>query len=290
MSYTRILPFGVFAVSVFTNSVFGTLVVEDTFDEPVSSAPPTNWVEVGTGSDHASVVEGSLTYPGLAESTGNRFGLGQGTASYRFDFTPTAVGDNEHIYYSFLLRLDSPIDAFNAGVFVLANSANATSGNLRVGWGTTDFSTNLMGFSLSDRNRGFNSSESGDLVKTAETYTAADTTYLIVAGYNRGTDAASSSVSLWVNPTNLGGATPPTETLFLQNIASFTHGDMALWDTLTWSSNGSGSGVPEWSVDELRIGTEWADVTPAIPEPTTVGAVLGLSSLALVLLRRRKKQ
>jgi uncharacterized protein (TIGR03382 family) len=39
-------------------------------------------------------------------------------------------------------------------------------------------------------------------------------------------------------------------------------------------------------VDELRIGATWADVTPAIPEPTT--GTIALLGVCLSLLWRRR--
>lgn len=45
-----------------------------------------------------------------------------------------------------------------------------------------------------------------------------------------------------------------------------------------------GSGVDNGSVDEIRIGTSYAAVAPAIPEPATLGLVAGA---ALLALRRR---
>jgi len=41
-------------------------------------------------------------------------------------------------------------------------------------------------------------------------------------------------------------------------------------------------------IDELRIGDTWADVTPAVPEPTSV-ALGGLGLLALSMWRRARR-
>jgi MYXO-CTERM domain-containing protein len=42
----------------------------------------------------------------------------------------------------------------------------------------------------------------------------------------------------------------------------------------------------ELLIDELRIGTTWEDVTPAVPEPAS--AILALLSLGLAAMLRRR--
>ncbi|MDF3128651.1 PEP-CTERM sorting domain-containing protein [Kiritimatiellaeota bacterium B1221] len=263
----------------------------DDFDEATTTSPtpPTNWTsdDANPVANHGYVQSGSLNYPGLQPSTGNRFGLGDKTADYTASIPTTVLSAGEAIYLSFLIQINSPLDPFNYGNLSLFNSSSPSGGTLRLGWGTSDHNTNKMGFSISDRNANFSGSEGADLAKTSESYDIADTTYLIVAGYNRGVDAASSSVSLWVNPTNLGDNTAPAATVTLSDIVSWSHGAMDTWDSLRYASNGSGSAPSSgFSLDEIRVGTTWADVTP-IPEPSTLFLSLG-ALLSIVLLHKRK--
>ena len=41
-------------------------------------------------------------------------------------------------------------------------------------------------------------------------------------------------------------------------------------------------------IDDLRVGTTWEDVTPAVPEPST-GLLIGAGFLGLVLVRRIRR-
>ncbi len=43
-----------------------------------------------------------------------------------------------------------------------------------------------------------------------------------------------------------------------------------------------------WSFDELRFGTTYADVAPAVPEPTTLG-LMAVAGLGLLLIRRKRQ-
>lgn len=288
------IPTAILSLTVAAFPAKASLVIHDAFDEPTTTvsttSAPAGWVTdepANAGANHGYVKSGSLSYPGLEASTGNSFGLGDKTADYTRTLSVPTLGDGDAVYVSFLIELNSPLDSFASGSLRLWNSANGTGGGLQVGWGTSDHTTNKMGFSLSDRNRDFSSAVSADLQKTGEVYDIADTTHFVVMGYNRGANAGSSSVSLWVDPTNFGG-TAPTETITYSDIASFTHGDMADWDRLEYISNGSGSApTGGFSLDEIRVGTTWADVTP-IPEPSSLVLLFGAFAALAAACRRRR--
>jgi len=268
-----------------------SLVVYDSFSDDVSgSAIPAGWVSLTPGvGEHSRIDAGSLSYPGYAASAGNSWGLGQGGADYERSVSGiTGLVAGDHVYYSFLLRLNSPLDPFSTGRFTLYNSAAPTASGLTFGFGTSDYTTGKMGFSLSSRQSNWSLTSGATLIKTAETYDAADTVYLIVLGYNRGANAAESSVELWINPDSSSfGTTPPAATLSLASYQSAAaYGNEATWDRFLFLSSGSGSGVPDWQVDELRIGTDWASVV-ALPEPATIG-MLGLGASIALVSRRLK--
>lgn len=254
------------------------LVVYDSFSGEVSTnAVPAGWVSLTPGvGEHSRIDSGSLSYPGFAESSGNSWGLGQGTADYELtvnDITGLTAGDK--VYYSFLMRLNSPLDPFTTGNFRFYNSAAPSGSGLVVGWGTTDHTANLMGFALSSRNQNWSSAISATHSNTPETYTAADTVYLIVVGYHREATYQASTVNLWINPdpASFSNGTPPTATLSFpsyQNATGFNN--ETIWNRLQFISNGSGAGVPSWQVDEFRVGRTWSDMIAsetAAPEPPT---------------------
>ena len=94
-------------------------------------------------------------------------------------------------------------------------------------------------------------------------------------------DANPDTVSLWVNPNislgegSLGAAQ-----------ATFTSGtsDMDVVNGLRFQTPNTGG----FSIDEIRVGTTFADVTPVVPEPTTLIMVgLGIGAVALQIRRRK---
>jgi PKD repeat protein len=229
-------------------------------DEVSASAIPAGWACFAPGSNvaHSSIASGSLSYAGLQASAGNSWGLGEKTDDYSQDFVSPNLGTNETIYFSFLMRMNSPLNVFNSGYFHLFDRADPNGSDVSVGWGTSTTNnftnTTTMGFSI-NKNAGWNVSP----VKTPEMYTAADTVYLLVGSYTRGTTATNGSVRLWVNPDSatFGTATPPAATLTTNSFASD-----AIWNRIEFISTGSGAGVPLWQVDEMRIATSWAAVVP----------------------------
>lgn len=89
---------------------------------------------------------------------------------------------------------------------------------------------------------------------------------------------------LWINPTSatFGDEAAPTATL-----TSTGGTDIASINSfLIRGASGSPGGV----FDELRIGSTWAEVTPAaIPEPSTYVAIFGALALGAVACVRRRK-
>ena len=269
-----------------------TLVLGDSFLDSPSANLPTGWIsdDANPVNNHGYVAAGSLSYPGLEASTENSFGLGDKTADYSITFTPLdpAVGDT--VYLSFLMQINSPLDPFGAAtgfnVRVL-DSTDIHGSGISVGWGSADDTSNLMGFSINNRQRGYSHADS---IKTDEIYTAADTTYFVVASYTRGASRTSGTVDLWINPDSatFGTGTSPDPTLSMA-----TYQDDEIFDTLSIGSAGSGQYPPDWQIDELRIATTWAEVAPAglasIPEPASMMALLGLSTFVLAAIKRRRR-
>lgn len=287
-------------VALTASLSMGALISYDSFsDSPAAvgtaGSIPSTWASTNTfpaAGNHSYIASGSLSYAGLQASVGNSWGMGEKTDDYyRSVAGVSGLQAGDHVYYSFLLRLNSPLNAFSSGSFRLYNTASATGSGLCVGWGTADPTYATMGFSLSNRNRNWSSSVGVDNQKTSQTYTSADVTYLVVLGYNRGTDYASSSVELWINPTStsFGTAAPPTATISMASYANAAgYNNEAIWNRIDWISNGSSAGPSDWQVDEFRIATDWASVVPAaIPEPATLG-MIGVGALVAILFRRIK--
>jgi PKD repeat protein len=242
-----------------------SLPLYNSFSDSVStSAIPAGWFCIAPGSNtaHSSITSGSLSFTGLQASAGNSWGLAQKLDDYSQDFAASNLAVGETVYFSFLMRLNSPLDPFSSGYFRLYDSADLYGSGVNIGWGTSatnNFTnTTTMGFAVNNRSSGSWSTAS---LKTPETYTAADTVYLLVGSYTRGSASTNGSVRLWVNPDSatFGTATPPPATLATNSYASD-----AVWNRLEFISNGAVAGVPSWQVDEVRIATSWAGVVPSV--------------------------
>ena len=118
------------------------------------------------------------------------------------------------------------------------------------------------------------------------------TTYLVVARYNfiPGTGTTNDTVDLWLNPTNLGAADSSIPVATIPAYAT-TNLNVASLVSLFITKPASGSDPASWAVDEIRLGTNWASVTPSsvstvslpfydsIPTNYTTGGTLGSSDV-----------
>jgi hypothetical protein len=239
---------------LLTSLSFGqvTLPHYDGFDYPVSGVgtglqTQTGWTFINTGDDIA-IVASSLSYTGLAASTGNKISFAGAGIDAIKAITPQAAGST--VYYSLLLNVSS-----------MAGVTDASGGYLTgFAQNTTTFGGTLWAKRVDDTNYNI-----GVEVRTANlantTYDAtslvAGQTYFIVVAYTFNTGGAADDVArLWVNPVP-GAAEPlPTITdthagvdLNLATTANFFFRQDSLTET----------GALE--MDELRIGNTWADVT-----------------------------
>ena len=246
--------------------------------------------ELGEGSSAASwendksnitVAGGSLDYPGLALSTGQRVKVDGGASN--LDGVRTAANTwepqtNGALYVSFLLRLDSAegIAAGGTGTPILnisqagssskqlisvnlLNSGGIRAGVLKYPSGSTPVSSAF-----------FASGPGADLAPDGAA------TYLVVARYRWVDGDANDEVALWINPTGLGETEDPANRL-----------------AAAAGADGSGNAGrlyinrgPCLNIDELRIGQSWADVTPpdgpvAIRRPHITESLLATNAVIL---------
>ncbi len=96
-------------------------------------------------------------------------------------------------------------------------------------------------------------------------------------------DVTNGLFSMWANPT-LGGANPTGGTSVASNVAFTRSGATFAGDVSFAGLSANWGGV---QLDEVRLGTSFADVTP-IPEPSTYAALAGLGVLGLAAVRRRR--
>ncbi len=205
----------------------------------------------------------------LETTSGQATFTGDGTRVSLQRFATTGLSASSSLYFSALVTLDASSSGILFGAASVPNSGNDrpfqfgfnSSGNLTaVGWSSN--------------------SEPGSEITSATSYGAG--TYLLVAKLiNSGDD-----LELWVNPLlgNEAGSGAADLTIagggfFVPNNSSFSI------DGITIDATGPGS----VSLDEIRMGTTWDDVTPsAIPEASTLMlSVLAAASVFLGIRRRR---
>jgi len=214
-----------------------------------------NWAthsNLATGTGTIDMVAGSLSYSGLATSTGNKILLPGNNATTPRDinrgFTPSTANV---YYYSLLINV---ID--NTQI-----SATASSNGYFMSFGTTTgAAVTVLGARL-----GIISTNSGANYRlnisnhSTGTVTYTDnpvdlnfgTTYLVVVKYDRST--APTVASLWVNPSNLGGTEPATTVTNNSGTNTFA--------TFVSICLRNATGTPKAEIDEIRVGATWADVT-----------------------------
>lgn len=243
----------------------GALVYEP-FDYPAGETLPsqTNWTGINTGDDNILIIEGSLTYSGLQASAGNKVSFaGAGIDAYR-----TFVNQTSNIvYYSFIMNV-TDVGLLNAtGGYFTGIASNSTN------FGATVW-TGLFG----DGYRiGINPRTS-----TANTVWVTGTqptgnSVLIVVSYEFIEGTGNDVVNIWVNPSaaSLGAATPPAATATVTNTGGTDLGSISQF----FIRQDSDTETPFIDMDECRVGTSWADVTPTETASGTLNLTVFLQSL-----------
>lgn len=245
-----------------------TLPHYDGFDYPVSGVgtglqTQTGWTFINTGDDIA-IVASNLSYTGLATSTGNKISFaGAGIEAIKA-ITPQAAGST--VYYSLLLNISSMAGVTDGSGGYIAGFAQ----------NTTTFGGTLWAKRVDDTNYNIGVEvRTANLLNTTYNSTSlvAGQTYFIVVAYTFNTGGAADDVArLWINP--VPGTAEPTATLTdthtgvdlnMETTANFFFRQDSLTET----------GALE--IDELRIGTAWADVTPAAPLSIKQNSIAGLN-------------
>lgn len=267
-TYPVILAMG--ALCFVFQSAQATLLFSEAFNYSPGvlggNVNPGNSTAWSSGSANLTVVSGNLTYAGLADSGGNELQIVNGVSAGSI-FNTFANQTSGQVYYSFL---------FNP---TAADSANNYFTAMNPGTGAPNGGSDAI-------DAYYYASGKIELRANAQAATAGtgpvltlNTTHLVVEMI----DLTAKTASLWVDPdASTFGSTAPTATASLSGITATAIDDVGF-------KAQSSAGGP-YLVDNLLIGTTWADVTPAgVPEPSTF-ALAGLGILGWISARRRMRK
>ena len=223
---------------------------------------PGNSTAWSAGSANLTVVSGNLTYAGLTDQGGNELQIINGVAAGSI-YNTFANQTSGQIYYSFLFN-SAAVDSGN-NYFTAMNPGTTVPGGSGDAINAYYYADNHIRLRANAQSA---TAGTGPVLNLNETY-------LIVEML----DFDAHTASLWINPdSSTFGGTAPTVTASLSSVTA------TAIDNVGFKAQ-SGAGGP-YLVDNLLIGTTWADVTPA-PEPSTI-ALLGGGAVLAVAFRRRQ--
>jgi PEP-CTERM motif len=256
----------------------------------------------GTASVH-SVVTPFLTAPsGFPASVGNAGSL-VGGATGSGDFTEygrmslgSEYGANSTLYYSLLLNVpstsgmtvpNSNLNAANDGIVIFNNAAGAGARptvfagelTLRLGSVANTFNLGVRATTTANNTTSF----TGNLTPGQ--------TYLVVVEYASGAVAGTGGVnSLWINPSSatFGAALAPAADETTAGTFSATAANDHADSLILGAGVAANADPTQTLVDELRVGTTWADVT-SVPEPSTL-VLAGFGALSLLSWQRARRR
>lgn len=213
------------------------------------------WVRLNTG-DSILVTSGNLSYTGLPSSTGNKISFdGSGSDNYKIvTASPVTSGS---VYYSFILNVSSLGGLGTTGGYFTSIAQAAT---------TTSYGTSVWTRKSSGDPSKFNigvSTRSNSTVSWLSSELTPGTPYFIVVAYDIISGTANDVGRIWLNTSAIGGAEPAADA----TSASGTDlGSQGIDKILVRQDNATNT--PFIELDEIRVGTTWADVTPSGATPS----------------------
>ncbi len=237
-----------------TGNIGGNCAVVGATPDCSSNGWTTHSGTVGT----IDITAGSLSYTGLATSTGDKIHV-LGTSSLTRDVNAPVTITGNVGYYSALISVVDSTDLSITGYDYFMCFGNAT-GNSVTGLGgrlgIKAVNANKANYRLGILNT------SGGTTGTSFTDCGIDlnfgTTYLIVVKYDKST--VPTTASLWINPTTLGDVEPAGAVT--NNIGTGTFATFASVCIRNGYASAIVGGTPNADIDEIRVGETFASVTP----------------------------
>src|ERR1043166_2282525 len=201
-----------------------------------------------TSASQVQVHAASLSYAGLQTSVGNDVTIIPTSSSAR-TYLNFAAQTSGTTYFSFLVKINTAPSAQRLVAYVFNSTSSSSSPTL--GFFVTTGGQLAVGVSTGTP-------------QWTSTGLTSGSTNLVVVAYTFG--SSGDSAQIWINPTSLGGSAPTAT----GSITSTTHSSSFSYFHLNSVSAGTGGG--SYEMDELRIGSTYADVTPAGAAPTPTPA------------------
>jgi hypothetical protein len=254
-----------FSITAFSQI---TLPHYDSFNYTVGQGlqTQTGWNSLNSGDD-LLITSGNLSYSEFAAPSGNKVSFDGAGIDATKEFTQQTNGT---VYYSFLLNIKSLGSLSTTGGY-FAGFIQTTTSN----FGATVWLKRFgSGFTI-----GLNPRSTGNTIWSNDTLKI-NKTYFVVASYEFVSGATNDIVKLWLNPSSASfGLTEPSPTLSATNTGT----ELNSLDQILVRQD-SNTETPFIELDELRIGTTWADVTPPVGiSPLITVAPTGLENFTYVV-------
>ena len=234
-----------------------------------TNAQGLTWFLAGPAGTHITIGSGNLSVDGLMPSSGNMVS----SASFNGNTARLGLGGSAittgTTYYSMAVDITSAGGMTTGGAIIAAfnNSTGSQAGNPTVLGSALEVRVSGSGYNL-----GVVKGSGQTIVWDSTVHNFGDTVF-VVGSYTFG-----STSSMWLNPSSTSfGGTAPTATL-----TTTTGTEVSQISSLV--IRGATTLEPNFEVDEVRVGADWADVTP-VPEPTAL-ALGGLGIVGLIAARR----
>lgn len=244
-----------------------------------NSAPGFGLSGTWTATASWDVISGSSSWGSLGTAGNRQQSDSGGAASIPIPVatlsTPGLLNDGATLWFSLIYTTAPTVSGNPDAGFALATNSMGSTNNVPISGGEG------IGFTIKTGVMSASTWVGGSVVR-ATTAAASEpvvgsTTYFVVGEIIWGADGATAdTINLYRPGTNLALGAVVATTSAVVNQAAF--------DTLTFANKGDAGAFPI-TIDEIRFGTSYLDVSPAIPEPSA--ALLGGLG-ALMLLRRRR--
>ena len=212
------------------------------------------WTTLNSG-DSLLISAGSLSSPSLPASTGNKVTFdGAGIDAAKL-FTQQTSGT---VYYSFLLNVTALGSLGTAGGYFTGFTEGISATFGATVWTRKD--VNATGYDI-----GINPKTTAANTAWSSAQTINNTVFVVIS-YQMVPNTLNDVVKLWINPAT--GGSEPAATLSATNALA---SDLANINRILIRQDAAAA-TPFIQMDELRIGTDWASVTPSGTAPVVTAA------------------